>query len=738
MTDDSTLPSTASRLSRHGATIAFVAIPAAGAIGLACLGIAPDDTAAAAIATVLYSWFTSGAIALAFILAAVGFGWPVARLLATGMRDRLCLQPVAGLATLLFVDHLVGVAGGFSGSVGRIGAGAVLLVGIGLLLAQAGPALKERPRLPQAPWTALLGCVSVAVLLVAACNPPGVLWASEAGGFDALSYHLPLPQEWAQGERIWPLQHNVYSFLPSYAESGFTQIAALSGGQLVAGDGLGVLACQLVHVGQTLIAAFTVGAFAAAMARRCGIAPYGATLGGGLAFSAVLGVPWTAVTGSLAYNEMAALGLAAGAMLAAVSDGSPWKRGLGAGLLLGAATACKPTFFFMAGPTVGLLLIVMFPPREWVKPILAGMLGGLVMLAPPLARNWAACGNPVFPLSTAMGTAHWSTEQAARFHKAHGRDGTIGEQAKRLFSPSAEPGAFNGEPRGLMHTQWAMMFPVCGAAGVLLLLRRQTHKAGFVLVTGVVGGFAFWIVATHGQSRFLMPLLPNLACALGLLAAWMIGDGSPLIAPRRLSLIFVCVVPLLASAATVRLFLTENRGRPNEALTRGVPEFSGENVAAAYGTMSLEQRNKIEQSAPPTVYTAATFEPTDKVFMLGDAAPLYYTVPHIYSTTWDRSVLGEAMEKYPDEPAAWTRAVQKTGATYILINDAEIYRYRRTYGFDDAITKERLEAWTFTLGEPVRSWQTPQGATVLRLFEVPADKPSKKAPSSKPTLRNGA
>ncbi len=735
---DQTLPSTASRLSRHAVGLCLIAIPGSLALGLACLGIAPDDSAIASAATVLYTWFTSGAIVLAFILAAIGFGWPVARLLASGTRDRLCLQPAAGLGTLLFVDHLVGIAGGLSGgSRGQVVAAIILAVGVGLLIVQGGRLLKDRPRLPQAPWTALLACASIAVLLVAAANPPGVLWRSEAGGFDALSYHLPLAQEWAQGSRIWPLQHNVYSFLPSYAESGFTQIAALCGGQLITGDGLGVLACQFVHVGQTLIAAFTIGALTASIARRCGVQSEGATLGGGLAFAAVLGVPWTVVTGSLAYNEMAAVALAAGAMLAAVSDGAPLKRGLGAGLLLGAAAACKPTFFFMAGPTVALLLLTAIPLRQWPRPLIAGAVGGLLMLAPPAARNWAACGNPAFPLSTAMGTAHWSPEQAARFHKAHGRDGTIGEQVGRLFSPAPEPGAFNGEPRGVMHSQWAMMFPIGAGAAVLLALRRKTHKPAVFLALGVAAGFAFWVVATHGQSRFLMPLLPNLACVLGLLGAVLVGEGGEMAPARRLSLIFVCVVPLMASAAAARLFLTENQGRPNEALSRGVSEFSGETLASRFSTLTLDQRTQIERSAPPTVYTAVTLEPGDKLFMLGDAAPLYYTVPHIYNTTWDRSVLGEAMAAHPDEPAAWTRAVRATGATYILINDSEIDRYRRTYGFDEAITPERLDAWVFTLGEPVRTWTTPQGRTALRLYEVPADRPSKKSPP-RPSLRNGA
>lgn len=733
------LPSTASRLSHHGTAIAFLVIPGLLALGLACLGLSQGDSAVAAIATVLFTWFTSGMIAVGFFLSALGFGWPVARLLATSTRDRLCLQPAAGLGVLLFVDHLMGVAGGLSGGTGRVGAGVVMAVGIGLLMVQGGMLLKSRPRLPQAPWTALLGCASVAVLLVAACNPPGILWRSEAGGFDALSYHLPLAQEWAAGERLWPLTHNVYSFLPSYGEAGYMQVAALTGGggKLMANDGLGVIACQFVHVEQAFIAAFTVGALAAAIARRCGIGGYGAWLGGGIAFAVVLGVPWTVVTGSLAYNEMPAVALAAGAALAAVSDGSFAKRGLGAGLLLGASAACKLTFFFMAGPTVALLLLTTIPMKQWRKPLLAGVVGGVAMLGPPLVRNWAACGNPVFPLSTKMGLAHWNQEQADRFHKAHGREGTIGQQVKLLLAPSPDrhpvtgrPVTFDGEARGIFHGQWAMMFPAGLGAAALLLLRRQTHLTGAVLIGGVLAGWGFWILATHGQSRFLIPLLPNLACGLGVLGAALFGErageeeGATMPPLRRLSAIFVCVMPLLASAATARLYLTENRGSPNEYLTSGVSPFTGESLAERFKELTPAQREDIERGASTAVYAAVKFKPGDKLLLLGDARPLLYLCPVVYSTTWDRSVVGLAMEQHPDEPAAWTRAVQQTGATYIFINYAEIDRYNATYGFDPAITGERLETWTMTLGEPVRQdGADGNNSRFWALYKVPADAP---------------
>jgi hypothetical protein len=49
-------------------------------------------------------------------------------------------------------------------------------------------------------WT-VLGAPGLAVMLVAAASPPGVLWASEAGGYDVLSYH---PSVWNPAFDVTP------------------------------------------------------------------------------------------------------------------------------------------------------------------------------------------------------------------------------------------------------------------------------------------------------------------------------------------------------------------------------------------------------------------------------------------------------------------------------------------------------------------------------------------------------
>src|SRR5690606_10634132 len=143
------------------------------------------------------------------------------------------------------------------------------LVGLGLVLLarQLLVSARSEDRSIAAPLTPLAALPAVAVLLVAACNPTGWLWPGEGNGYDALSYHLQLPQEWIAAGAIRPLEHNVYSYLPSYMEAAFLHIGVMmgappSGGAtggpwgLLAADGTGVIASQLLSAFAALMASW--------------------------------------------------------------------------------------------------------------------------------------------------------------------------------------------------------------------------------------------------------------------------------------------------------------------------------------------------------------------------------------------------------------------------------------------------------------------------------------------------
>ncbi|MGQ0627015.1 MAG: hypothetical protein ACT4PL_02810, partial [Phycisphaerales bacterium] len=482
------------------------------AIGLSTLGLFPGTPAGAGPAALLFVLITGGFLALGYFGAAVGLGTLLVRLLAgkpatsTGpalpehRRDDGFLALALGPAAMLALSHGLGIMGLLSGKTGTVVSWVVVGGGLIALLHRMGTFLGPRPNLPGLPRAAALWVLPLAVMLVAASNPPGALWESEARGFDALSYHLQLPQEWARGERLWPLKHNVYSFLPSYMEAGYLHIAAMhsagikgSGAVgLIAGDGIAACACQLLHV---LCAVACALCIARMVWRLTGWRAEAAATAGALALS----VPWVLVVSTLAYNESAVNALGAGALLAAFAPGlQPLRRGVVVGLLLGAAAACKPTAVFFFVPLLGAAALVHWPRETWWHAATGCVLGGVLMVAPFLVRNTIASGNPIFPAATTLfGRGHWTAEpdQALRFAMAHSERASFIERAGLLMARSgtglAATAGEPGEPRGVLHSQWSAFLPAGVAALALCIARQRTRLVGVALAVGVLGGIGW-------------------------------------------------------------------------------------------------------------------------------------------------------------------------------------------------------------------------------------------------------
>ncbi|RMH14745.1 MAG: hypothetical protein D6695_00350, partial [Planctomycetota bacterium] len=380
------------------------------------------------------------------------------------------------------------------------------------------------------------------ILLIAASNPPGSLWDSEFGGYDALSYHLQLPQEWLIAGQLAPLEHNVYSFLPGYMESAYLHIAALTaaptsaspgeGYGLMAGDGWRVLSCQWLHAGMTLMAAWIIGGLTRQLARGAGIEPQRERLAGSVAAGLTLATPWVVVVGSLAYNEMALLALGAGALSTLLSTGTKAPlRAAVCGALVGVACGAKPTAMFMVTPVAGLLLGAVIPRRAWVSALAAAAIAGLVALSPWLIRNTLHGGNPIFPFATdVLGSAHWTAEQVERYARAHHFDGTLFDRLRLAVwtNPHADPAARAVERfRGTTNPQWGLFFPavvIAGASLVLVQLRGWMRKDRqptivAVLLGGLIAQLLAWMFLTHIQSRFLLPCLLTGAPLVGIACA---------------------------------------------------------------------------------------------------------------------------------------------------------------------------------------------------------------------------
>lgn len=671
---------------------------------------------------------------LLYIAGAIGLGI-LFRPLTVRASDPLALQAALGFALMLSLSHGLGVLGLLDGTLGRIIALACVGLGIvGLVFQLRGKRLTQHPERVVGPWIFVF-VPGVAIMLAAACSPPGWLWASEAGGYDALSYHLELPQEWIAAGRIWPVEHNVYSFLPGYVEAAFVHLGAMMGASgptepgmpwgLAAGEGTGLIASQLLHVLIGVFGAWLLWRLSMLVLSQVNL-PHRATAIGALLCAALaLSTPWFIVVGSLAYNELAVLVLFCAALLGAFDTAlSPARRGIVCGLLVGVACGAKPTSLMLVGPSVGIVLLGTTSPKAWAKIVLPGAVAGLIALAPWLVRNYQACGNPVFPYMAArFGNGHWTVEQIANYMGAHSFDGSIADRIKLMFfRPEATDLNQNPQHRGLLHPQWFAFFPITLACLVPALLWRFVRRHGVLIGLGLAIQIGLWLTTTHIQSRFLMPLIVPcavlFAIACGrLLTRTKLADDSPdldqgHLHPAAATLGILAV--FIQASASVWIYSDQLGGRPGTMVIPGAGQVTGWNLHQQLADAPNAQRREILDSIGTEAFINLQLPDNAVVFLLGDATPLYFARPVVYNTTWDRSIFSEAMLTDPDKPRKWAQALAERGVTHVLVNEYELDRLRHSGWYDPLVTPESVERFLETLGTPIQTWPR----TGRTLFEL--------------------
>lgn len=784
-----TLSPASHRAARHVWGALFLLLVLVGTLLLCTQGLTPTS-ATVSILSVLERGLSVPLAAGAFLLAGWGLAHPLLRLInrntAAAAPAGGALQWGVGLAIMLWLCHALGVLGLLSGPNAQYVALAVILIGLASALMAFMAHVREREPVPALSIAALPAALGITVLFLAALSPPGWLWQTEAGGYDTLSYHAQLALEWARPAphgpgRLWPLEHNVYSFLPSYMEGAFLFIhVALSGGAiasptpaanntlgLLGNDGWGLAVCQMLHAGTVLIAACLTGSLVrrillhvsasatVSSSRDATLAETSpepspeaarrarhARLAGDLAASIVLCTPWVVVTGSMMYNEGAVLALFAAALVASIPHPgvSPIARAALVGLLMGCACACKPTAMFLCVPTAALALIFTTPGRSLLPALLAGTIGGLITFGPPLIRNWLASGSPIFPAGTSIfGTAHWSAEQALRFAGAHASPGFV-ESLRLLVSTTPDATSLGAEPRGIWHSQFAALWPASVCAAALIMLRGTArHRWTLALATvGVIIAIIWWAGFSHAQSRFLMPLIVPLASAIGVAAGLCLRDraNSRGLLPKTawtMGAAFFAIVSLLGGVMCVRTYLVAGARpgySPNAVLVSGVGAFTGESARQqALETQDPAELASINAALGPVQFTNLTLQPGDSVMLLGLATPLYWQWPTAYHTTWDARSMCDAIEARPDDPAMWTAALQRDAkaqlghnVTHVLIDFSELQRLQLSGWYDKRLTRGSLERWLQSETEPVRLFTDAQGNTyalLTRLLNLP-------------------
>ena len=518
----------------------------------------------------------------------------------------------------------------------------------------------------------LLGCIPLAVLLIAVCFPAGTLWHTEGNGFDVLEYHLQLPRQFLALHSTAPVHENIYSFMTLNMEILYLILAAEAKSAIGAGYIYSlVFGAQISHATVTLLAVAGIL-----------LAPLNLKAAGRILSALVLlATPWTLVVGSLAYNDGAVLLYAVLAIsLACVA--TRWPEWLVLGVLVGLAVGTKMT----AGVMVALPIAAILLARRNFRQLAIVTVTALLIYSPWMVRSMAAThtgrslGNPIFPIFTGtLGRGHWSKSIALRFDRGHrppARDAGVAghlhalvDQSilNRQWSPGiaawldalqAKPGFPGPQTPWLLRfgPLWLVLIP---AAALALFTGIQAWLLALCLLVQVLA----WITCTQLQARFLLPAVIPLA--------WMLGMAADLL-PGYCAF---AAAGLAVQAAACALLL-----RPEAGLLFG--PINPQMPAPIGAAISLPE-DWLLSPPPPGQFTSHT-----TYYLEGLSTPLYIRGHVIYSTVFDRNKLARAF--HHGGAAAALRYLQSHHVNYLILDWPEIIRLRKTYGFDPIITPKNI------------------------------------------------
>ena len=709
-------PSIAERAGTVPAPVVQVAAMSAVAVvaGMAIAGTTAPAGSALAGAVIALAWFGSAfglGRAVRFVLfPEIRRGHPAHAGLTLGL----------GIAVLLWIDVTLGSLGAFGGAGGwrQVLAWATLVPGLLFIgdprraLAGQAAGMRALAVLPLA-WCAL---PALAVLAFATSLPPGIAWASEFGGYDALSYHLELPRTWLELRRITAVPTSVYSAFPNFVEAAFLHCMSLLG--QAAPHGL-AMAPQVLHALIGVAAAVAVGGVAAMLA---GADPGRARAARGAGFVALLGVPWVIVTGSLAYDEMAVLLMAATAMLAwsagiagHAQDGEAPRSAVGVavGIALGAAIGAKLT---AAG-------MVALPFAAWA--LVGGGAGGIrtlarlatwaavaatVMLLPWLARNAADTGSALFPFSSSG--AGWTAEQFARFAAGHAAPPGTGLAARlaALWDHAWREGIGPAPDADPWLPQWGFAF--WAGALAMVALARRLPRVVLALAAMLVVQLGFWMFATHLKPRFLLPCAVPLCAAMGAALAPLAAAGA-MHGARRVAGSLAAALLCAWSLQPAWVLGADPRMNDPRGVVPNLPAIGDAIVHLGPGTAADAQALANQGVPMPLAWFANWMLPAgSRLGCEGEADVFWCIRSPAWGTTWDGGPLARALRAHPDDPDAAVAALRAEGLTYLAVGEATLARWERAGWLDPALAPERVRAVTSRLAPVAR---TTSGGTVHAL-----------------------
>ena len=678
----------ASILSRRPGVLIFLAIAV---LAILVVLIMPGQNGPVTVALV----FSEGLLAALVLASATGAGLNGLHLLlprTAGPLDRLTHFLLAVALGLGFLS-LATLALGLAGLLSRWLFFALLLLPLptGLLILQRlslrpkaagpaegppqsqtfsseGPGVVVRHSTNPVNWLWLLAAVPLGSAVLGAALPPGILWPSEARGYDVLEYHLAGPKEYLAAGRIGFLSHNVYTNMPSNVEmlyllamvlksdaSSTTSIEEHRGGPGIPPPYNSV---HLVHFLNLWIAVLAVLAL-----YRTASYLHADRLASGLVLACC---PWLLVVATMAYVEAALLLytiLAVFVVLAGKRLGlSPGRSALLAGIFAGLACGCKLTGVILTAlPVLILLLVVQFlTARINTRAILIYLVVALFVLCPWLAKNYAFTRNPFFPLFyNQLGGREFSGELAQRWNRAHSFDLARYPEAGRAQALWEE---------FVIHPQFGLAVILLPIPVLLLAWRRGNPQRWTVdLPLLVLFGCQLlaWMAFTYMPSRFfIVSLLP--LCLLAGRSVALISNGTI----RRWLVLFVLIPACITSTVWSTCSFLE-----------GVRPFEGiglqDRVGVFLGRDALEMAH--------FSYVNTVLPNRSHILMVGDATSFYWSRRTTYNTVFNINLLAEQVRSgsSPGQIISW---LVSEGFTHLYVDFSEISRLASTYGYPPQIT----------------------------------------------------
>ncbi|HCC48174.1 MAG TPA: hypothetical protein DEQ38_08710 [Elusimicrobia bacterium] len=479
------------------------------------------------------------------------------------------------------------------------------------------------------------GLAALAVLLAALLlNLAGALGPEIF--YDALVYHLAVPNYFVIKRGFAPMDYNFYSNLP------FTHGMLYSAALLLKGE---ILAKFVNYAAGALAALAVIALGARHFSLRAGVLGAAAYYTVGHAMFA----SWSAGTEAL-LTLFSVL-----ALYAALNrkEGEPrwlWLAACFCGLAMGV----KYTGFFAA---VGVMAVYAWSDRARPGAVLKNLalftLLATVFTGPWLVKNYLYTGNPFFPFAAGL----------------FGVGDADPQKLKDFIGHASQMGPMSLLER--LQVPWKVTLGQVGNSEFFSPLFLALLPAAFLLAApagpALTGLWIFFLAVWLGWSfsstmvRFLMPAYP----AAGLImAAYLFSPGhKALKLVLRFAALLVCATGLYWAGY---IYYTQGRWRP---LTGAVPV--------------KDYLSRTQPTYPYSGYSGLDFvnektPPGSKVLLVGDERSFYLKKDFIVSSVYDKTAAVEYALASKDAGDLYAR-LRADGVTHIMLNTAEAVRLGRDY-----------------------------------------------------------